>query len=195
MRYDKGRKDASRSRIMEVAAEQFRSEGIAATGLAGIMSEAGLTNGAFYPHFKSKAALVGECVAAALEDQSEQIRELLAAGGLETAIDAYLSVTHRDNPGKGCASAALLPELARQPAEARQLYTEQFLNLVRQVSAALPPQVKDPEDVAFSVYATLIGTLQLARAVEGTELSDRILAAGADAARALIRSPQDEAAS
>jgi TetR/AcrR family transcriptional repressor of nem operon len=195
MRYDKGRKDASRSRIMEVAAEQFRSEGIAATGLAGIMSEAGLTNGAFYPHFKSKAALVGECVAAALEDQSEQIRELLAAGGLETAIDAYLSVTHRDNPGKGCASAALLPELARQPAEARQLYTEQFLNLVRQVSAALPAQVKDPEDVAFSVYATLIGTLQLARAVEGTELSDRILAAGADAARALIRSPQDEAAS
>jgi TetR/AcrR family transcriptional repressor of nem operon len=195
MRYDKGRKDASRSRIMEVAAEQFRSEGIAATGLAGIMSEAGLTNGAFYPHFKSKAALVGECVAAALEDQSEQIRELLAAGGLETAIDAYLSVAHRDNPGKGCASAALLPELARQPAEARQLYTEQFLNLVRQVSAALPPQVKDPEDVAFSVYATLIGTLQLARAVEGTELSDRILAAGADAARALIRSPQDEAAS
>jgi TetR/AcrR family transcriptional regulator, transcriptional repressor for nem operon len=195
MRYDKGRKDASRSRIMEVAAEQFRSEGIAATGLAGIMSEAGLTNGAFYPHFKSKAALVGECVAAALEDQSEQIRELLAAGGLETAIDAYLSVAHRDNPGKGCASAALLPELARQPAEARQLYTEQFLNLVRQVSAALPPQVKDPEDVAFSVYATLIGTLQLARAVEGAELSDRILAAGADAARALIRSPQDEAAS
>lgn len=195
MRYDKGRKDASRSRIMEVAAEQFRSEGIAATGLAGIMSEAGLTNGAFYPHFKSKAALVGECVAAALEDQSEEIRELLAAGGLETAIDAYLSVAHRDNPGKGCASAALLPELARQPAEARQLYTEQFLNLVRQVSAALPPQVKDPEDVAFSVYATLIGTLQLARAVEGAELSDRILAAGADAARALIRSPQNEAAS
>ena len=195
MRYDKGRKDASRSRIMEVAAEQFRSEGIAATGLAGIMSEAGLTNGAFYPHFKSKAALVGECVAAALEDQSEEIRELLAAGGLETAIDAYLSVAHRGNPGKGCASAALLPELARQPAEARQLYTEQFLNLVRQVSAALPPQVKDPEDVAFSVYATLIGTLQLARAVEGVELSDRILAAGADAARALIRSPQNEAAS
>ena len=62
MRYEKGRKDASRSRIMEVATERFRSDGIAATGLAGIMSEAGLTNGAFYPHFQSKAALVRECV-------------------------------------------------------------------------------------------------------------------------------------
>jgi TetR/AcrR family transcriptional repressor of nem operon len=195
MRYEKGRKDASRSRIMEVATEQFRSDGIAATGLAGIMSEAGLTNGAFYPHFQSKAELVRECVAAALEDQSDQIRELLAAGGLETAIDAYLSATHRDNPGKGCASAALLPELARQPVEARQLYTERFLTLVRQVSAALPPQTKDPEGAALGVYATLIGALQLARAVEGTELSDRILAAGKHAARTLIQSHQDEVVS
>src|SRR5215203_5090353 len=77
MRYEKGRKDASRRRIMEVAAERFRSDGIAASGLAGIMSEAGLTNGAFYPHFQSKAELVGESVAAALEDQTKQLQEML----------------------------------------------------------------------------------------------------------------------
>src|SRR5581483_2146419 len=117
MRYEKGRKDASRQRIIDVAAERFRSDGIAASGLAGIMGEAGLTNGAFYPHFRSKAALVRESVAAALEDQSAQIRDLLAAGGPSLAIDAYLSAEHRDNPGKGCASAALLPEIARQPGE------------------------------------------------------------------------------
>ena len=60
MRYEKGRKDASRGRIMEVATERFRCDGIAASGLAKIMSDAGLTNGAFYPHFQSKAALVRE---------------------------------------------------------------------------------------------------------------------------------------
>ena len=32
-----------------------------------------------------------------------------------------------------------------------------------------------------------VGALQLARAAGGTELSDRMLAAGADAARALVR--------
>jgi len=52
----------------------------------------------------------------------------------------------------------------------------------------------NPEGVAFTIFATLIGALQLARAVEGTELSDRILAAGADAAKALIRQVQDEVA-
>jgi len=186
MRYEKGRKDASRQRIMDVAAERFRSDGIAASGLAGIMGEAGLTNGAFYPHFKSKAALVRESMAAALEGQSDQIRDLLAAGGPDFAIDAYLSAEHRDNPGRGCASAALLPEIAREPAETRQIYAEHFLKLVRQVAAELPPDTPDPEGVAFGVFATLIGALELSRAVEDADLSDRFLAAGRAAAKALI---------
>jgi TetR/AcrR family transcriptional repressor of nem operon len=195
MRYEKGRKDASRRRIMEVASERFRSDGIAATGLAGVMSDAGLTNGAFYPHFQSKAELVRESVAAALEGQSNQMQELLAAGGVETAIATYLSAQHRDNPGKGCAAAALLPELARQPIEARSLYAERFQTMVRQIAAALPPQGQDREGVALGIYAILIGALQLARGAEGTAFSDRILEAGADAARALIQPRQDEGAS
>ncbi|RWQ40883.1 MAG: TetR/AcrR family transcriptional regulator [Mesorhizobium sp.] len=192
MRYEKGRKDASRQRIMDVATERFRSDGIAASGIAGIMGEAGLTNGAFYPHFPSKAALVRESVAAALEVQATQIQELLAAGGLSTAIDTYLSAEHRDNPGKGCASAALLPEIAREPADTRQVYAEHLLKLVRQVAAELTPDARDPEDVAFGVFATLIGTLELSRAVNGTELSDRILEAGSVAAKALLQPREND---
>lgn len=189
MRYEKGRKDATRRRITEVASERFRSGGIAASGVASIMSDAGLTNGAFYPHFQSKEELVRETVAAALEAQLNQLRDVLAAGGLEAAIGVYLSAEHRDNPATGCASAALLPELARQPPETRSLYAERFLAQVRQVVAALPPETRDPEGVVLGVFATLIGTLQLARAVEGSALSDRILAAGAEAARILVQPP------
>ncbi|RWP43633.1 MAG: TetR/AcrR family transcriptional regulator [Mesorhizobium sp.] len=187
MRYEKGRREASRQRIMDVATERFRSDGIAASGIAGIMGEAGLTNGAFYPHFSSKAALVRESVAAALEVQATQIQAALAAGGLSMAIDTYLSAEHRDNPGKGCASAALLPEIAREPIETRQVYAEHLLKLVRQVAAELTTDARDPEAVAFGVFATLIGTLELSRAVNGTELSDRILEAGAVAAKALLQ--------
>ncbi|MFC3324621.1 TetR/AcrR family transcriptional regulator [Mesorhizobium cantuariense] len=185
MRYEKGRKDASRGRIMEVAADRFRGDGIAASGLATIMSDAGLTNGAFYPHFQSKAELVRESVAAAMELQAQQLAQALASGGVEMAIEAYLSAEHRDNPGKGCASAALLPEIARQPPETRDAYTDHLLVLAHQLAQALP-QARNPEGVALAVFATLIGALQMARAVQGTELSDRILAAGKDAARTLI---------
>jgi AcrR family transcriptional regulator len=192
MRYEKGRKDASRRRIMDVAAERFRSEGIAASGLAGIMSDAGLTNGAFYPHFQSKAELVRECVTSALEDQSHRLQDAFAAGGLEAVLAVYLSAEHRDNPGSGCVSAALLPELARQPPETRSLYASHLLTMVHQMASSLPPQTQDAEGVALAIYATLIGALQLARATQGTALSDRILAAGADAARALVQPSQDK---
>ena len=192
MRYEKGRKDASRRKIMEVASERFRSDGIAATGLATIMSDAGMTNGAFYPHFQSKAELVRETVAATLEAQAKQLQELLAAGGLEAAIAAYLSPEHRDNPENGCAAAALLPELTRQPLKTRRRHVECFLTMVREMASGLPPQTRDPEAVALGIYATLIGALQLARAAKGTALSDRILKAGADAARALVEARQDE---
>ena len=185
MRYEKGRKDASRRRIMEVAGERFRCDGIAASGLAGIMNDAGLTNGAFYPHFKSKAELVRESVAAAMEDQASLMQEVATSGGLEAAIAAYLSAEHRDNPATGCTLAALLPELAREPAETRSFWAERFLTTVRQLASELPPETRDPEARALGIYATLIGALQLARVVEGTPLSDRILAAGTDAARVL----------
>jgi TetR/AcrR family transcriptional regulator, transcriptional repressor for nem operon len=192
MRYEKGRKDASRRRIMEVAAERFRSEGIAASGLAGIMSHAGLTNGAFYPHFQSKAELVRESLTSALDDQTHRLQDAFAAGGLEAVLKGYLSAEHRDNPGSGCVSAALLPELARQPPETRSLFAAHLLTMAQQMASSLPPHTEDPEAVALGIYATLIGTLQLARATQGTALSDRILAAGADAARAMVQPRQDK---
>src|SRR3954463_4560036 len=122
MRYEKGRKDASRQRIMDAAAERFRSDGIAATGLAAVMADAGMTNGAFYPHFQSKADLVRETMISVMDRQAEDLRKLVADGGIEAAIAFYLSPEHRDNPAIGCSFAALLPELARQPLEARTAF-------------------------------------------------------------------------
>jgi len=91
-----------------------------------------------------------------LEDQRDQLREGLAAGGLEAILAVYLSAEHRDNPGTGCASAALLPEVARQPAETRELFAEQLAGLVAQFAETLPPQTRDPQGVALGIYAVLL---------------------------------------
>ena len=93
MRYEKGHKDATRQRIIDVASRQFRENGVAAVGLAGIMTEAGLTNGAFYTHFESKEDLVRAVLLDALEpargDASRRSRK--ANAGLESH-DPRLSV-------------------------------------------------------------------------------------------------------
>lgn len=187
MRYEKGRKDASRQRILDVATKRFRRNGIAASGLAGIMNDAGLTNGAFYPHFHSKTELVRECMVTAMESQSKQVQKLMDEGGLNALIAAYLSPAHRDHPEKGCPSAALLPEIARESLETRTLYEEHLLAAVQQISSDLSPQPQGSEKEILGILATLVGALQMARAVKGTPLSDLILEAGIDAAQMLGR--------
>jgi TetR/AcrR family transcriptional repressor of nem operon len=57
MRFEKGHKAATRRHIVDVASKCFRRDGVSAAGIAGIMGEAGLTKGAFFPHFESKEAL------------------------------------------------------------------------------------------------------------------------------------------
>jgi len=184
MRYEKGRRDASRQRILQAASERFRADGIAATGLSRVMQDAGLTNGAFYPHFQSKTELVRESLAAALGAQAQQMAEILDAQGLEGVIATYLSPEHRDNPQIGCAISALGAELAREPPETRAVHFERAAALIKQVAAHMPPLAEAPEDRALALFATLIGTLQLARVADSAEMSDRILAIGRQSARA-----------
>src|SRR5438876_5582874 len=114
MRYEKGRKDTTHDRILEVAARKFRQAGIAGSGLAGVMSEAGLTNGAFYSHFSSKSEMVEKCLERATDEQWNQFEKEIASGHLLNIVRAYLSEQHRDHPDSGCPAAALLPEISRQ---------------------------------------------------------------------------------
>jgi TetR/AcrR family transcriptional regulator, transcriptional repressor for nem operon len=187
MRYEKGQRDATRQRILEVASRQFRENGVAAAGIAGIMAEAGLTNGAFYAHFKSKEDLVRTVLADALGRREATLRSLSARNaGLEATIRDYLSPRHRDDPGCGCPTAAMVAEVARHPKQTRDTFTGrigQFIALIAtQIHAG---SAADRRRKAIAVYAMMVGTLQLARAVNDPSLSDEILASGLEAALAL----------
>jgi TetR/AcrR family transcriptional regulator, transcriptional repressor for nem operon len=184
MRYEKGHKDLTRQRIIEVASAQFRTHGVAAAGLAGIMTEAGLTNGAFYAHFSSKEDLVQAVLGNALGRREQTLRAAAESGkGLETLIRDYLSPRHRDDPGHGCPTAAMVAEIARHPKRTRDAFTGKigaFIELIAaQVSASSPHARRK---TAIAVYGLMVGTLQLARAVNDKSLSDEILEGGVAAA-------------
>jgi AcrR family transcriptional regulator len=191
MRFEKGHKAATRQHILEVASKRFRYEGISAAGIAGIMAEAGLTNGAFYPHFASKEELVREALSRALGEQQDRLEDSLRSNHeLEGVIRDYLSREHLKNPACGCPSAALLPEIARQPSPTRQSY-EQGLHSYISILAALLPDV-DPAAVdrrATAIFALMVGTLQFARAVTDAASAERILQSGVEAALLLARTP------
>src|SRR5579864_3753112 len=131
MRYEKGRKEATRQHLIEVASRQFRESGVAAVGIAGIMSAAGLTNGAFYVHFDSKEDLVRAVLVDVLDRRERGLLGNLESGaGLEKSIRNYLTPRHRDNAGSGCPTAALVAEIARHPDETREIFTRKVGQII-----------------------------------------------------------------
>ena len=185
MRYEKGHKDLTRQRIVEVASRQFREHGVAAVGIAGIMSDAGLTNGAFYAHFDSKEELVREVLAHA-GFRNKLSRAAENGTGLAGAIRDYLSPNHRDNPGRGCPTSALVAEIARHPKATRDAFTGKVDDVIDLIAAGLDVTSEaERRRKAVAIYALMVGTLQLARAVNDKRLSAEILQSGADEAVAL----------
>jgi TetR/AcrR family transcriptional repressor of nem operon len=186
-RYEKGHKDETRQRILDVAARQFRERGTSSAGLAGIMAEAGLTNGAFYIHFESKQDLIRAVLDDALARREQVWRKLEDADdGLVAMIDDYLSARHRDNPGRGCPTAAMVAEVAREPAATRATFTERLAAIITRMAAKVKGSSAELREAdALAIYALMVGSLQLARAVNDKRLSDKILASGASVARKL----------
>jgi AcrR family transcriptional regulator len=153
------------------------------------MGEAGLTKGAFSPHFESKDALVREAIASALGDQQHRLDEDQRRGlDLEGAIRRYLNRAHLEDPASGCPSAALLPEIARQPLSTRQDYE----NGLRSYISTLAALLSDADSAtsgrrATAIFGLMVGTLQLARAVPDAAQAAQILEGGVEAALHLAR--------
>src|SRR3954469_21856998 len=97
MRYPKDQKQATRQRILDAAGRRFKQDGIDGAGVATVMSDAGLTNGAFYAHFASKEDLVANVLAEQLRAQLQTLdAQASDRAGLEAFVRAYLSPEHRD---------------------------------------------------------------------------------------------------
>lgn len=189
MRFEKGHKENTRKRIIDVASRRFRKDGVAASGLAGIMAESGLTNGAFYAHFDSKEDLVRESLSSALADQLTQLKDPEhGAGDIEDAIRRYLNTAHIEGREEGCPSAALLPEVGRQPVLTKQTYEEQLQAYVKALAALLPsPKSVQSKRTAMAIFSLMVGTLQMARAVSDPSLAEEILEGGVQAALRLAK--------
>src|SRR5437764_1463194 len=61
-RYGAEHKEATRRRMIDTAGRRFKRDGIDGSGIATLVADAGLTNGAFYGHFASKDDLIATVV-------------------------------------------------------------------------------------------------------------------------------------
>ena len=188
MRYGKKHKQETRQRIIETAGRRFKRDGIDGSGIATLMADAGLTNGAFYAHFTSKNDLVASAVADQLGEQRASLSELAPGRpGVEQYVRKYLSIQHRDNPDDGCPSAALLDEIGRCTDATKRAYTDGVLAVIDDITARLAPD--DPQSArvkTLSIFAMMVGTLQLSRSLADRQLANAVLQQGLQNVLALL---------
>ncbi len=169
----------NRDRVLDVAGRLFRERGFDGIGVADLMKSAGLTHGGFYGQFGSKEELMAEACSRSFDSAVQTWTQVAAnadANPLASVTRAYLSRRHRDNPGEGCVMAALGADATRQGSGLRHAVTEgtrRLLDLFASFAPGRSQAVK--RERAVVAYASMVGALILARAVDDATLSDEIL--------------------
>jgi TetR/AcrR family transcriptional repressor of nem operon len=186
MRYSKEHKQETHERIVKKASVRLREKGAHGIGVADLMKEAGLTHGGFYAHFDSREALVIEAFSHAMDRATDRWRKIAEETSpdkrLATIVESYLSPTHRDDPGRGCAVPALGAEIARESPKTRKAFAaklEQMIDMMADQILDVPR--KTARKQAIAALTTMMGTLVLARIAGSGEFSDEILGAGREA--------------
>jgi AcrR family transcriptional regulator len=181
MRYSAEHKQETRTRVVAAAGQVFRREGYGGAGIDALTKAAGVTNGAFYGHFKSK----GEAFRTAVVEGLEELRQGISAlkesqpkDWLKAFASYYLGYKRTCDLGDSCALPSLSPDVMRADDETRDVYTAELRKLITDVAAGLPESANSAEttaeDRAIFLLATLSGGVTLARAVSDPALSERI---------------------
>jgi AcrR family transcriptional regulator len=162
------RADSTRQQILHAAAQQFARRSYSLVSLDDILSEAQVTKGAMYFHFRSKHAL-----AMAIIDEQAQMRraaldELLARqlSGLETLVDiSYLIAAHDIGDVMARAGLHLVESIGRNEGLQAKLLAEWIRALTVVVRRAVDEgdilAERDPEDVSRVLVALYAGIRQI----------------------------------
>lgn len=179
MRVSREKAAQNRQRVIEVAAKLFRERGFDGIGVADLMKSAGLTHGGFYGNFESKEDLMVQACTQALEASLDRFKNAADRGGknaLSVVASTYLSPAHRDRPGEGCALAALGAEAARHDLPLRAAFTKSVHSMVELLTRLVPGKSKrSKRERALATFASMVGAMVLARAVDDANLSAEVL--------------------
>jgi AcrR family transcriptional regulator len=136
---------------------------------------AGVTNGAFYGHFKSKGEAFRNVVLDGLDQLRQGVARFKAEHGARWRrpfVSFYLGPRRTCALGESCALPSLSPEVMRADDDTRDAYEQALRQIVDEVSSGLGDTPDDDRAIAF--LALLSGGVTLARAVRDPELAQRI---------------------
>jgi TetR/AcrR family transcriptional repressor of nem operon len=172
------KREESRARILIGAGRAFRSLGFGGSGVDGLAKASGVTSGAFYAHFESKADAFRQAVVVGMRELQGAIRNLQEETGqkwLLRFVDMYLGEKRTCDLAESCALQSLTGEVARADEDTRAAYEAELRGVIDSVVLGVDGSsrsVKRKQSIA--ILALLAGGVSLARAVRDPALSEEI---------------------
>lgn len=182
---------ATRARIVSVAAELMRENGVANTSLDSVLAASDTSKSQLYHYFADKDALVlaviqrqTECV---LDAEGASSGELTSIAALRRWRDAIVEQTREREGAGGCPLGSLVSELAEAP-RSRALLSEGFERWEAQLEAGLEAirarskhkSRANLRDLAMTLLTALQGGLLLAQVMRSTRPLELALDAAID---------------
>jgi len=179
MPYTKEHKEATRRRILESAFRLFTVKGFDNVTVNGVMQDCGLTRGAFYAHFNSKAVLYRESLKFAVN--GTKLAELKPdcttdKEWLCLLLDGYLSFEHVRGEYP-CPLAFLATDIVLQDEETKATYASVYSGMNKAILEYANSYVDCDEDDVLSVTAMLVGAVAIARTIRNDNSVAKLLKA------------------
>jgi TetR/AcrR family transcriptional regulator, transcriptional repressor for nem operon len=176
----------ARERLVEAAGRGFRTGGFGGAGVDALAKGAGLTSGAFYAHFDSKAEAFRLVVAdslALLRNGVISFQERHGRNWRDPFVDFYLGQRMQVALDEACGVPTFSADVARADDATRAIYQTELELLVDALAAGFRgPHAKAR---ALSLLSVLSGAAAMARAVKDDRIRQEILGAANSAAKAI----------
>lgn len=174
VRVSKEKAEENKAALIASADRMLREHGYDGFSTAAVAKAAGLTEGAIFRNFPTKADLAAAAVTAGFGPVLGLLASLEGRAGVRAYIENYLGPDHRDHFPWGCPVGALSSEMHRHPKPVQLAFTTGFEALVSELTRMTGTEVR-----AKTLLATLAGALGMARTLRASgnvESSDALLA-------------------
>lgn len=176
-------KEKTSTILLQTAASLFKKNGLRDTSIDEVMAGAGLTRGSFYSYFKNKTDLAIRALRWSINKSHLAVEETLkehsnnsAPDELQVFLNHYLSHEHRDNIESGCPVAALSRDFGKETLAARKEFALILNETIEQRRSLLRCRGTElSRDEWMGVMCTYVGSLIIARACRGSDLSNEVL--------------------
>lgn len=178
MPYSKKHKETTHQKILDSAISLFSTRGFDQVSIDDLMSDAGLTRGAFYAHFKNKKAVYSKAIIAGARKSRIMQQKPDSVTQEEWAKDlllGYLSEEHINQEISPCPLAFLVTDIANSEVEIKKTYTHMYKLLNKTIKTQLKGNASCSKEDILATTAMMIGGVAIGRALNDNVTTKELL--------------------